>query len=232
MALTINEVASRLNLPVETIHRWVRQGKIPMRQTRGTYTIRSEMLERWANEHKLEIQKQSDDGLSSQAKTPEFDSIYEAMKRGGVFYDLCAVDRDAALKAAVEHIPNLSQDEGERVCEKLLERELLASTGIGHGIALPHPRSQPDIDLAMPQITTCFLSDAVPFDAVDGKPVQVMMVLLSHSTKQHLTMLSKLSFYLRDPDFRAHLLSQPSISEILSKIAAMESEGQPTGNSK
>ena len=50
MSLTINEVASRLKLSVETIHRWVRQGKIPMRRSGETYTIRAEMLERWANE--------------------------------------------------------------------------------------------------------------------------------------------------------------------------------------
>lgn len=232
MALTINEVAARLNLPAETIHRWIRQGKIPMRRSGGTYAIRSELLEVWANEHKLEIQEQSGKGDAPGASAPEFDSVLEAMQRGGVFYDLSASDRETALQGAVDHIPNLSPDEGQRVFEKLLEREQLASTGIGHGIALPHPRSQPDITLSMPQITTCFLADAIPFGAIDGKPVNVLMVLLSHSTKQHLTMLSRLSFYLREPDFRAYLLSQPPVSEILSKIGAMESAGQSAGPSK
>lgn len=232
MALTINEVALRLKLPVETIHRWIRQGKIPMRRSGETFIIRSEMLERWANEHKLEIQEQSDKGVALQAETPEFDSILEAMQRGGVFYDLCASDRETALKAAVDHIPNISPDEVQPVYEKLLERELLASTGIGQGIALPHPRSQPDIALAMPQITTCFFANAVSFDAIDGQPVKVLMVLLSHSTKQHLTMLSKLSFCLRASDFRTYLMSQPPIEEIWSRIAAMESVVKPAGTSR
>jgi mannitol/fructose-specific phosphotransferase system IIA component (Ntr-type) len=50
------------------------------------------------------------------------------------------------------------------------------------------------------------------------------MVLLSQSTKQHLAMLSKLSYYLKDPEFRDHLLAKPSQAEIFEKIAALEDE--------
>ena len=229
MSLTINEVASRLKLSVETIHRWVRQGKIPMRRSGETYTIHAEMLERWANEHKIEFQEQSDKDLSLQAVVPEFDSILAAMKRGGVFYDLFGDDRETVLQAAVDHIPDLSPDDRQRVYDKLLERELLASTGIGHGIALPHPRSQPEIALEMPQITTCFLAEAVPFEAIDGQPVRILLVLLSHSIKQHLSMLSKLSFHLREPAFREYLLTQPPESDIFERISALESACKPTG---
>lgn len=232
MALTINEVASRLNLPVETLHRWVRQGKIPMRRSGETYTIRVEMLERWANEHKLEILEQSEKNPCVAINTPELDSIFAAMQRGGFFYDLSGGDRETILQAAVRHIPNLLPPERPLVYEKLIERELLASTGIGHGIALPHPRSHPDIALEMPQITTCFLADAVPFEAIDGQPVRLLMILLSHSTKQHLTMLSKLSFYLRDPEFRAYLLTHPPQPEVLSKISSLETECEATGITK
>jgi len=229
MALTINEVAARLKLPVETLHRWVRQGKIPMRRSGETFTIHTEMLERWAKEHKLAIMEQADHRLDVATDVPEFDNIFGAMQRGGIFYDLSGKDRETVLQAAVRHIPNLSLDESQRVYDKLIERERLASTGIGHGIALPHPRSNPDIALDMPQISTCFLATAVPFDAIDGQPVRVLMVLLSHSTKQHLTMLSKLSFYLREPDFREYLLTHPPQSEIFQKIGVLESSGESKG---
>ncbi len=232
MALTINEVAARLKLPVETLHRWIRQGKIPMQRKGETYKMRLEMFDRWAKEHKLEILEKVDHHLDDTADVPEFDSTYEAMQRGGVFYGLSGKDRETVLQAAVNRIPNLSPDESQLVYDKLIERELLASTGIGHGIALPHPRSHPDIALEMPQITTCFLTDAVPYEAIDGQPVKVLMVLLSHSTKQHLTMLSKLSFYLRDPEFREYLLTQPPKPDILNKINTLESTSEMTGMAK
>jgi nitrogen PTS system EIIA component len=224
MALTIKEVAARLKLPVETLHRWVHQGKIPMQRSRDTYTIRTEMLERWADEHKFEIQGQSNNSDAKGLLEPEFDSILLAMQRGGVFYDVPGDSRESAFQSAVKQIPHIEADESDRVYEKLLEREILASTGIGHGIALPHPRSNPDIMIEMPQITTCFLANTIAFEAIDGQPVNVLMVLLSHSTKQHLAMLSKLSYYLRDPEFRDHLLSKPSQAEIFDKIAALEAK--------
>jgi PTS system nitrogen regulatory IIA component len=224
MALSINEVAACLNLPVETVHRWVRQGKIPMRRRGDSYTIRPEMLERWADEHKLEIQDQTAGESLKGVEEPEFDSILQAMQRGGVFYDVQGTDRESSLQSAVQHIPNIAAGTRSLIFEKLLERELLASTGIGHGIALPHPRSHLDIALVSPQITTCFLCRCVPYDAIDGQPVQVLMVLLSQSTKQHLVMLSKLSFFLRDPAFRSQLSTKPSRSEIFNKIAELESK--------
>ncbi len=224
MALTINEVAARLKLPIETVHRWIRQGKIPMQRTGSTYVIRTEMLERWADEHKLEISTQSHRESDTAPEEPIFDSILKAMQRGGVFYEVEGDNRKSALISAVQLIPNIKSGEIGQIFERLLERELLASTGIGHGIALPHPRHIPEIGLSMPQITTCFLKSPIVFDAIDGQPVNVLMVLLSHSTKQHLAMLSKLSYHLRDPEFRNLMLNRPPQNEIYNKIKALETK--------
>ena len=223
MTLTVKEVAQRLNLPVETVQRWIRQGKIPMQYSRGEYMIRFEMLERWAAEHKLDVQAPA--AASAPAEEPDFDGILSAMQRGGVFYDVGGQDRESVLRSAVVLIPNLEAQEREPVFNSLIEREQLASTGIGNGIALPHPRSNPGIGLKLAQITTCFLTRAVPFEAIDARPVSVLMVLLSRSTKQHVSMLSRLSYYLRDAAYRELLMIRPEQSEIFKAIANMESKG-------
>jgi len=51
----------------------------------------------------------------------------------------------------------------------------------------------------------------------------VLMVLLSRNTKQHVTMLSRLSYHLRNSTFRELLLSHPAQAEILNAIKDMES---------
>jgi PTS system nitrogen regulatory IIA component len=222
MALNINEVAGKLNLPIETVHRWVRQGKIPMQRTGDTFVIRTETLVRWAEEHNLEISNQSHGLSASGPEAPLFDSIFTAMQRGGVFHEVPGDCRETVLRSVVKRIPNIAAGEVDIIYEKLLERELLASTGIGHGIALPHPRSNPQINLKLPQITTCFLESPIEFEAIDGQPVNVLMVLLSHCTKQHLAMLSKLSYHLREPEFRDLLSTRPPQIEILNQIKTLE----------
>ena len=224
MTLTIKEVAQRLNLPIETVHRWIRQGKIPMQLNRGEYMIRSEMLERWAQEHKLGVVDPSQNRKA--AEEDDFDGIVAAMQRGGIFYDVPGQNREAVLRSAVELIPNIEPHERNLVYSTLVEREQLASTGIGNGIALPHPRSNPGIDLKLGQITTCFLSRAVDFKAIDSRPVAILMVLLSRSTKQHVTMLSKLSYYLRNATYRELLLIRPEPEQIFKALADMESKGE------
>ena len=223
--LTIQEVAGRLNVPIETVHRWVRQGKIPMHHSRGKYTIRAEMLQRWATDHKLDIVGQGPDPVAQQAGEQAFDGILPAMQRGGLFYDIRGNDRDSVLRAAVDLIPGIAGTDRIRVLEGLTEREQLASTGIGNGIALPHPRSNPGITLAMPQITTCFLNRAVDFEAIDSQPVSILMVLLSNSIKQQLAMLSRLSYYLRNASFRQCLLNKLDQASIFDQIKTMESKG-------
>lgn len=223
MELTIQEVALRLNMPIETVHRWIRQGKIPMQNSRGGYTIRHEMLERWAYEHKLSVYAAP---KTAAGLTPEkvLDGILPAMQRGGVLYELEGDTKEPILQTAVDGIPNLEAADRVLVYEKLLEREHLASTGIGHGIALPHPRTNLGIRLTQPQVTTCFLAQPIAFDAIDHRPVSVLMILLSGSTKQHLSLLSKISYYLRDRTFRDFILSAPSPEKLWDKIGQMESK--------
>jgi PTS system nitrogen regulatory IIA component len=62
----------------------------------------------------------------------------------------------------------------------------------------------------------------VDFEAIDARPVSVLMVLLSRTTKQHVTMLSRLSYHLRNSTFRQLLLSRPAQAEILNAITDME----------
>ena len=221
--LSIQQVAHRLGMPVETLQRWVRQGKIPMQHIRGDYFIRLEMLQRWAADHQLSLGEETS-ALRAPAVSPEADGILPAMARGGVFAGLKAVTKAQALRAAVDLIPNLAPPERDAVLAKLVEREGLASTGIGHGIALPHPRSDPGISLALPQITTCFLARPVDFEAVDDRPVSVLMVMLSDSTRSHLSLLSKLSFHLRDRAFRELLLTAPPAEVLLDRVAQLESD--------
>ncbi len=146
------------------------------------------------------------------------------MERGGVFYNIAGDDGEALLKAAVTHISFLSQDAKEELYEKLLERERLTSTGIGKGIAIPHPRSPMADNLEYPVITTCFLEKPADFGAVDDRPVFVLVILLSPSTKTHLYLLSRLAFCVRDEAFMKFLKTNPDSTELFSKIAGFEKQ--------
>jgi len=85
--------------------------------------------------------------------------------------------------------PDLIEDE---IFESLISRERLGSTGIGHGVAIPHGRVKTG-----GKSIGCFmqLENPVDFDAIDGKPVDLVFGLLvpENSTDEHLQILSTLA---------------------------------------
>lgn len=98
------------------------------------------------------------------------------------------------------------------VFDSLFSREKLGSTGLGQGVAIPHGRIK-----GLKEAIGAFvrLKSPVAFDAPDGKPVQLVFVLLvpEQATETHLQILSELAQNFSEREFREALLAAPSVSE-------------------
>jgi PTS system nitrogen regulatory IIA component len=106
----------------------------------------------------------------------------------------------------------------DTVFDRLNERERLGSTGLGHGIALPHARIR-DIDQAIGAFVQ--LRDGVAFDAVDDRPVDLAFGLLvpEVATEQHLEILSQLATMFNDPNLRQALRECSAPHQILQLLS-------------
>jgi nitrogen PTS system EIIA component len=99
---------------------------------------------------------------------------------------------DLATRAAkLEKLP------GRDLFEALLQRERLGSTGVGLGVAVPHCRLG-----SIKRLACVFarLETPIPFDAVDGQPVDLVFLLLApeDAGADHLKALARLSRVMRD----------------------------------
>ncbi|MBK1716075.1 PTS sugar transporter subunit IIA [Thiocystis violacea] len=105
----------------------------------------------------------------------------------------------------------------ETVFERLLERERLGSTGLGHGIALPHARVK-----EVTEVLGAFVQTAkgVDYDAADGEPVDLAFALLvpEAANEEHLHLLAHLASLFSDPRVRAKLREAESAVEILKAL--------------
>lgn len=221
MKLKIDQVAACLDLPLSTVRRWIRQGRIPIRKAGSEYIFDQPVLEKWAQSHNLIFSP------ACRLQKPEiaepFEPLLTVMKRGGVFYDIGGGDVESVLASAVRCLPDRTEHEKKTLHERLMQRELLTSTGIGKGIAIPHPRTPLSDDSSGTLVTTCFLKEPVPFHAVDGQPVFVLFVLLSSTSRRHLHLLSRLSYCVRDDSFIRFLEERPDPETLFARIAEVES---------
>ena len=100
------------------------------------------------------------------------------------------------------------------IFDSLFAREKLGSTGLGQGIAIPHGRIK-----GLKQAAGAFirLPAPIPFDSPDGRPVNLLFVLLvpEQATEQHLQILSELAQRFSDRAFRDALAAAPDAESIV-----------------
>jgi PTS system nitrogen regulatory IIA component len=127
-----------------------------------------------------------------------------------VVLDFRPRDKTHLIAEVAQRFSRAAPDLDPRAVEAaLLAREQLGSTGLGNGFALPHARIDGlDRFLGMLVRTT----KPIPFDAIDGKPVQMVFVLLIPGTEYtaHLAALAAVSRRFRDATVVANLLRAPT----------------------
>ena len=105
------------------------------------------------------------------------------------------------------------------VFDSLFAREKLGSTGLGQGIAIPHGRIK-----GLKQAAGAFLRLAtpVPFDSPDGRPVNLLFILLvpEQATEEHLQILSELAQRFSERPLREKLLVAPDPAAVVALFQA------------
>ena len=144
------------------------------------------------------------------------------LDRGGVFYDIPGNTVKDMLNNFIRLIDLPRELDKDTLLQAVLERENLMSTGIGNGIALPHPRNPLAEKPENQSISIGFPKTAIDWKALDGKPVNTVILIVSASPKLHLHTLSRVSFLCRQEPF-LQLLQDRSSAEILKK-AIQEAE--------
>lgn len=108
------------------------------------------------------------------------------------------------------------------VTDSLFSRERLGSTGLGHGVAIPHGRIK---GLKSPMAAVFQLAAPIGFDAPDEKAVNLMIFLLvpEAATQKHLEILSEIAEMLSDASLRQKLATCADAQELHQLIAGWQS---------
>jgi PTS system nitrogen regulatory IIA component len=107
------------------------------------------------------------------------------------------------------------------VTDNLFARERLGSTGLGHGVAIPHGRVK---GLKNPLAAVVRLALPIPFDAPDDEPVLLLVFLLvpEAATQRHLEILSEIAEMLSDRELRERLKTESDAATLHRLISDWE----------
>lgn len=108
------------------------------------------------------------------------------------------------------------------VTDSLFSRERLGSTGLGHGVAIPHGRIK---GLKAPMAAVLQLEHPIGFDAPDEQAVNLLIFLLvpEAATQHHLEILSEIAEMLSDASLREKMAGSSTAAELHGLIAHWQS---------
>jgi mannitol/fructose-specific phosphotransferase system IIA component (Ntr-type) len=148
----------------------------------------------------------------------------EFVVREAIIPALTATTKEAVIRAMVESLRDAGQvraADTEDVVRAILKRELLGSTGIGRGVAIPHTKHQSVERLVG---TVAVAPGGVAFESLDGEPVYVFVLLISPQDRpgDHLRALENVSRCLRDENFVRSLRAAKSRGDVTALLDRLE----------
>lgn len=124
------------------------------------------------------------------------------------------------LDIAIKKV-NLGAKEHKAILDALIARENVASTGMEHGIALPHTKVDA---VENPLCVLAISKDGIPFQSQDGKPANIIVLLVipNKAIKQHVKTLAGIARLLGYEEVRQSLISAPDAKEVLNLVKEEE----------
>jgi len=128
-----------------------------------------------------------------------------------VLLNTCSGSKKALMLEMLSSVPTIDVDQALNI---VLARERLGSTGIGQGVAIPHGRMQA---LEEAIVIIARHEQGVNFDAIDGNPVYLVVLLLvpDNEERQNMDLLAALARLLQDKDSRTLLMHASSALQVV-----------------
>jgi len=136
-----------------------------------------------------------------------------------------AISELVEMAASVKQLPHR-----QAIFEALMEREEVGSTGIGHGVALPHAKC---VEVKEICVACGIAPEGVDFDALDQEPVYIFFLILAPRSApgQHLKVMASLTRMLSKASAREELLKASNADDAYSILCKIQEPSTATGAS-
>lgn len=150
--------------------------------------------------------------------------LIDIISEKGVIASLQAETREEAVYTMLERLVEsgrIQADQLDDLCVEIIKRETLGTTGIGHGVAIPHIKTAAVSDFVG---VLAVSEDGVNFNSIDAAPVKVIILFLSpsHAVSGHLQLLSHIGGILRHQGYISLLKEAKTEADIVSLVKDAE----------
>jgi len=199
------------------VHQLIKQKEIPNQILQDKVVFNKQQVIEWALAHNMPI------NVSRHMKLSEYhiETLSTLLDKNSFHYG-CNFTELSYIEQMVSEISFEKNVDREIIVQLLRSREEMMSTAIGNGISLPHPRVPLMVGRNKPVINIFFPNTPLDLKSIDSKPVHTIVLVISQTIKQHLSLLAHLSFLLSKETFRFALENRLVFKEIIDIIKKIE----------
>jgi PTS system nitrogen regulatory IIA component len=223
MDLGIQDVAELLNVSEETIRHWLSEKTIPYYRMDDQFRFNRAEIEDWLMEKTLDGKIGGEEDPSSKKPVTgsrQF-SLYRALHRGSVWSLDIPMSKEEMIRWTMQQMAHTFDLDAIVLSELFLDRERMAPTALGSGIAVPHTRDFL-LNRHFDVIEVVYPLVPIAYGALDGRPVHTLFFLFASEDGQHLHLLAKLAHLCSDEAARVFLQTKPSKEKLLEYVKSRE----------
>lgn len=147
-------------------------------------------------------------------------SLLENIKKNNIIIKTSAKDRWGIIEEMVEHAvksKEIAPEDAEAITCALIEREKSMSTGIGHGVAIPHCSTTKVNNIITIMAIT---PKGINFESIDNEPVKIVILLIVPKDKltHHIKTLANIAKMMNDQELREKILCLKTPESILKTL--------------
>jgi len=142
-------------------------------------------------------------------------NLKKYLDKSNIFLDLKSESKDTVIEEMIDRLVDSGKlKEKARPLQAVQAREQKMGTGMEHGIAIPHGKTD-----AVDHLVTAvgLKQEGIDFEAIDGKPSRIFIMTVSplNRTGPHIQFLAEVSKLLKDDDTRKRLLAARTSEDVI-----------------
>jgi len=219
--MTLAEIANYLRLSEKTILRMIKANKIPVTKLANRWRFMRTVIDEWLAPRMRAVSEKNLVGIINVAKHPI--PLSQLITPARIILDMKPGSKESILSKLVEPLRRTGiLADSEAFTKKLVERENIISTAIGHGVAAPHVRDSKENNVRKLAIVLGICKKGTNFHSLDGHKTYVFGLVCSNSEDVQLRLMAKLSLLLRKPDVIRMLRRAKNKQEVITLLTATD----------
>ncbi len=212
--MTLAEAAEYLKLSEKTVLKMAQRGEIPAAKIASQWRFRRQVLEDWLTS-RMKVIPETDMARVVESGT-DLLPISRLISEDYVVMDIRAGSKEEVLSQLIAPlVRNDVISDKEAFLKKLMQREQMASTALGQGVAIPHIRQPQENPAGLPDLVVGICREGTDFEAGDRHRTHLLFLLCTDSEVVHVRIMAKLANILRQPSFVSRLIEARNKDEVV-----------------